>query len=108
MIAPPVLRAALTSTAAADRITDVVGRPALSERRRDLLRLHPLAVGDAFYLGFTQSLAGLAIRLTVAADAEGIGVDPQNPPLVWEVWSGEVLDRGAGARRHHRRPEPGR
>ena len=46
--------------------------------------------------------------VAVDADAEGIGVDPRNPPLAWEVWNGEALDHRAGARRHHRRAEPRR
>src|SRR3954470_15829431 len=89
VIHPPVLRAALTSTAADDRITDVWDELRYPSVTATCFASDPLAVGDAFYLGFAQSLAGLAIKLTVAADAEGIGVDPENPPLVWEVWSGE-------------------
>ena len=50
----------------------------------------PLAEGDALYLGSKESLAGFAIRLDLAADAQGIGVDPRNPPLVWEAWNGEA------------------
>ena len=34
------------------------------------------------------------LRLThLDAQAEGIGVDPRNPPLVWEVWNGEAWIR---------------
>ncbi|MAT03658.1 MAG: putative baseplate assembly protein [Acidimicrobiaceae bacterium] len=49
----------------------------------------PLTPGDAFYLGFSDSLAGNVIRLDINATIEGIGVVPDNPPLVWEVWQGE-------------------
>ncbi|MCU1381230.1 MAG: hypothetical protein JWN29_4213 [Acidimicrobiales bacterium] len=45
--------------------------------------------GDCFNLGFEGSLAGNVIRLDVEATIEGIGVDPRNPPLSWEVWAGE-------------------
>ena len=31
----------------------------------------------------------MVLRLQVEARAEGIGVDPRNPPLIWEVWNGE-------------------
>lgn len=48
----------------------------------------PVQPGDAFYLGFAESLAGNVIRLDLDADAEGIGIDPEHPPLAWEVWSG--------------------
>jgi predicted phage baseplate assembly protein len=49
----------------------------------------PLTPGDAFYLGFAGSLAGNAIQLAISANVEGIGVVPDNPPIVWEVWQGE-------------------
>lgn len=49
----------------------------------------PIEPGDAFYLGFDSSLAGQVIRLTVQASTLGVGIDPERPPAVWEVWSGE-------------------
>ena len=49
----------------------------------------PLTPGDSFYVGFAESLAGNVIRLDIDATIEGIGVVPENPPLVWEVWQGE-------------------
>ena len=48
----------------------------------------PTAPGDRFYLGFERPLAGNAIRMTIAANVEGIGVIPSKPPLRWEVWQG--------------------
>ncbi|NED93730.1 putative baseplate assembly protein [Phytoactinopolyspora alkaliphila] len=56
-----------------------------------------LTPGDAFYLGFEESLAGTAVRLGLGAEAEGIGVDPRRPPLTWEAWTGEAW---AGAAVH--------
>ncbi|BDO40775.1 putative baseplate assembly protein [Cellulomonas sp. NTE-D12] len=50
----------------------------------------PLEPGDATLFGFAESLAGAALRLTVQASAQGIGVDPTNPPLAWDVWTGEA------------------
>lgn len=49
----------------------------------------PVVPGDAFYLGFRESLGGAMVRLDVVADVEGIGVNPTNPPLAWEVWTSE-------------------
>ena len=49
----------------------------------------PVTPGDCFYLGFEGSLAGNAVQLTIEASAQGIGVIPDRPPLVWEVWQGE-------------------
>jgi predicted phage baseplate assembly protein len=45
--------------------------------------------GDAFYLGFEESLAGLALQLDIQAQIEGTGVNPKHPPLRWEIWQGE-------------------
>jgi predicted phage baseplate assembly protein len=44
---------------------------------------------DAFYVGYTENLAGNTLQLIFEASIEGIGVDPRNPPLVWEFWDGE-------------------
>ncbi len=42
---------------------------------------------DAMYLGYREELAGLTLALTVRCHIEGIGVNPRNPPLVWECWN---------------------
>ncbi|MCU1655592.1 MAG: hypothetical protein JWO57_248 [Pseudonocardiales bacterium] len=89
-IAPPELRAAKTVTAADDRVIDV-----WDDLRFDVMGVRcfaseELTPGDAFYLGFARSLAGTMLRLSITAQAEGIGVDPRNPPLMWEVWNGEA------------------
>jgi predicted phage baseplate assembly protein len=48
----------------------------------------PPAPGDALYLGFETSLARLLMLVTVdCAQARGPGVDPEDPPLRWEVSS---------------------
>src|SRR5262249_47954186 len=55
----------------------------------------PPAVGDALYLGFKQPLAHLIVSLYVeCSQARGAGVDPEDPPLWWEVSGpeGEWLD----------------
>ncbi len=49
----------------------------------------PLERGDAFYLGFAESLAGNVVRLDVDSPIQGLGIDPERPPLQWEVWSGD-------------------
>ncbi|SOD70950.1 predicted phage baseplate assembly protein [Jatrophihabitans sp. GAS493] len=90
VIAPPELQYAKTVTMGDERVSDVW----------DDLRFDPLGVrcfasptltpGDGFYLGFARSLAGTMIRLRLEAEADGIGVDPRNPPLLWEIWNGEA------------------
>ncbi|MDT4914098.1 MAG: hypothetical protein QOC66_3226 [Pseudonocardiales bacterium] len=88
VIAPPQLRAAKTMSAD-ERVEDV-----WDDLRYDIVGVRcfasgTLSPGDAFYLGFERSLAGCVIRLSFEAQAEGIGVDPRNPPIAWEVWNGE-------------------
>jgi predicted phage baseplate assembly protein len=52
-------------------------------------RSEPAVPGDALNLGFEDSLAGAVVRLTVGARAEGVGIDPSNPPLTWRAWTGQ-------------------
>ena len=49
----------------------------------------PLATDDAFYLGFAGPLSGNTLRLALVASVEGLGVNPQRPPLRWEAWVGD-------------------
>ncbi|HEU0318614.1 MAG TPA: putative baseplate assembly protein [Solirubrobacteraceae bacterium] len=64
----------------------------------------PPRPGDAFHLGFSDPLGRLVVRVVVDAfQARGAGVDPADPPLVWEVSQGgedwaeaEVLDDTTG------------
>ncbi len=42
--------------------------------------------GDTFYLGFKENLSAHQLLITLKARIEGIGVDPYNPPIIWEVW----------------------
>ena len=50
----------------------------------------PPQVGDALYLGFDESLARLVMRVNVnCSQARGAGVNPEDPPLKWEVSSGD-------------------
>jgi len=42
--------------------------------------------GNALYLGFQQDLSGNTLLLTMDCVIEGIGVEPEDAPLVWETW----------------------
>jgi predicted phage baseplate assembly protein len=89
VIEPPQLRTAKTVTLD-ERVTDV-----WEDLRYEAssgvqcFASEQLTPGDAFLLGFSKSLAGVVLQLTLEARAEGIGVDPRTPPLAWEVWNGE-------------------
>jgi len=50
----------------------------------------PPRPGDNFLLGFADGLAGNVIRLALETSVFGLGIDPDEPPLVWEVWAGEA------------------
>ena len=51
----------------------------------------PPQAGDAFYLGFEEDLSFhiLGVEIGVSA-AEGAGIDPTNPPYVWEAISADA------------------
>ena len=50
----------------------------------------PPAVGDALYLGFDEPIGRLLIAVDVdASQARGAGVNPEDPPLRWEVSQGD-------------------
>lgn len=91
VIAPPELVAAKTARAAEEqRVTDVWDDLRFAGSDVHCFSSEPLAPDDAFYLGFARNLAGAMLRLSISASIEGIGVDPLDPPIVWEAWSGEA------------------
>ncbi len=46
----------------------------------------PPTVGDALYLGFSEPISSLILRVDVdGSQARGVGVEPEDPPLRWEV-----------------------
>ena len=46
-------------------------------------------IGDAVLVGLTDAVPGCAVSLRLSCRIEGVGVDPNNPPLIWEAWSGD-------------------
>jgi predicted phage baseplate assembly protein len=47
------------------------------------------APGDALLVGLSDALPACAVSLRFSCRIEGVGVDPNNPPLVWEAWNGD-------------------
>lgn len=88
VIAQPTLQTALTSHGP-DQYTEVWDDLRVEQGAVVCFPEEPLVPGGTFYLGFDRSLAGTALQLTIKASVEGIGVLPERPPLVWEVWEGE-------------------
>ena len=67
----------------------------------DLFRETPQE-GNAFYVGYSESLAGRVLALTMeCVIAKGVGVNPNDPPLAWEYWDETVQ----GWQAFDRRPE---
>jgi predicted phage baseplate assembly protein len=64
----------------------------------------PPRPGDALHLGFDAPIGRLLLSVEVeASQARGVGIDPHDPPLLWEVFVGndrwepaEVLVDGTG------------
>ncbi|WP_406348270.1 putative baseplate assembly protein [Streptomyces sp. NBC_00144] len=45
---------------------------------------HP---GDCLMFGLTAAVPHCAVALTLDSRVDGVGVDPRQPPLVWEAWT---------------------
>jgi predicted phage baseplate assembly protein len=90
VVAPPSLEAAVTERAGSEQYLPVTDELRYDGGAVTCFSSSPVTPGDALYLGFADSVAGNVLRVSVQASAEGIGVDPRNPPLAWEVWTGEA------------------
>lgn len=45
--------------------------------------------GDMLLVGLTQAVPSCVVTLRLSCRIEGVGVDPDFPPLAWEAWDGE-------------------
>lgn len=43
---------------------------------------------DVLLVGLSDAVPSCAVTLRFNCDIEGVGVDPENPPLIWEAWDG--------------------
>jgi predicted phage baseplate assembly protein len=48
----------------------------------------PPKAGDVLLVGLSDAVPGCAVNLRFTCRIEGIGVDPDDPPLAWEAWTG--------------------
>ncbi len=49
--------------------------------------------GDALYVGYAGELAGYSILLRIECEGDATAhIDPRDPPLLWEYWSGTRED----------------
>ncbi|MGH8899273.1 MAG: putative baseplate assembly protein, partial [Egibacteraceae bacterium] len=44
--------------------------------------------GDTLLVGLDNAVPSCAVALRFEGEIEGVGVDPRNPPICWEAWTG--------------------
>ncbi|HVM10563.1 MAG TPA: putative baseplate assembly protein [Acidimicrobiales bacterium] len=49
-------------------------------------------VGDCFYIGLSNAAPRCVVSLEFECSIEGVGVNPDYPPLVWEAWNGDTWE----------------
>src|SRR5690606_3040585 len=45
--------------------------------------------GDCMLLGLSAAVPHCAVALNLDSRVDGVGVDPRQPPLVWEAWTAD-------------------
>ncbi|GAA4224057.1 putative baseplate assembly protein [Actinomadura meridiana] len=45
--------------------------------------------GDVLAIGLSAAVPSCAVLITLDSRVDGVGVDPRQPPLRWEAWTGE-------------------
>jgi predicted phage baseplate assembly protein len=87
-ILPPNLRQALFSSDDVN-FSDYTSRLTLEGEFFDAFQRVPLP-GDTLHFGFLENLSSHTLSLEIDSDLDGIGVDPRDPPIVWEAWCGDT------------------
>ena len=59
----------------------------LAEGRDVLCFAEAPAVGDCLLFGLTAAVPHCAVALELDSRVDGVGVDPRQPPLMWEAWT---------------------
>ncbi len=88
VVSPPHLSYALTSgddSAFEDRMSALKNPDQLVSVFEDTPQ-----TGNALYLGFEENLSAQTLALSVKCRSEGIGIDPNDAPLGWEFWDGDL------------------
>ncbi|MGW5569012.1 putative baseplate assembly protein [Streptomyces tendae] len=67
--------------AVSDRTTD------LAESKDVLCFAEAPNPGDCMLIGLTAAVPDCALALELDSRVDGVGVDPRQPPLVWEAWT---------------------
>ncbi|WP_395244450.1 putative baseplate assembly protein [Agromyces sp. MMS24-K17] len=78
-----------------------VGAARLKDGPMDAFQKAP-AIGDALLVGMDQPSGALALSVRIDCTVRGVGVDPLDPPIAWEAWTGsewsacDVVGDGTG------------
>jgi predicted phage baseplate assembly protein len=48
----------------------------------------PPVPGDELLIGLDCAVPSVAVQLNYAGQTDGLGIDPEHPPLRWEAWTG--------------------
>lgn len=95
LVLPP-RKLVLVRTTATRTSDDDEPRPGTADRTPLLTAGTPFPVfgdlpapGDALLIGLDDPAPRCAIRIDFDGRVEGIGVNPERPPLVWEAWTGD-------------------
>jgi predicted phage baseplate assembly protein len=77
------------------RVSTVSGKSAAKDQRNDprgnefrCFAERPTP-GDALMIGLDNAVPSCAVMLRFDCRVSGVGVNPANPPYVWEAWTGE-------------------
>jgi predicted phage baseplate assembly protein len=82
----PVTLAHLATAAAGGQVVDRTDE-LLGNRGPATFGATP-APDDAVLFGLSDAAPRCAVLLRVDADVQGVGVDPRDPPWIWEAWDG--------------------
>ena len=86
----PIVPCSLDRLVTAPSAGDPVDRADLLALGRDIACFgSPPTPGDAVHFGLTNAVPDCVVALRLDCDVEGVGVDPRDPPLVWEAWTGD-------------------
>ncbi len=79
----------LLRIATAPAVGDTIDRTQeLSDGRQISCFAERPAVGDALLIGLDAAVPGCAVTLRFDCPVGGVGIDPEQPPLIWEAWTG--------------------
>ncbi len=85
----PIVACALTAVATSPASGGLVSR---TEQLRDGARFPCFSAtpqyDDAMLIGLSNPVPSCVVALRFDCEVEGVGVDPRQPPLVWEAWTG--------------------